>query len=921
MSGRQWFFILLLVVPAVLGQTLRQNLEEAFRLRDAGNVEQARELFDRSLMAARETNDAWAEAEAHRGLGLILTRKAQYAQARAEFNEELRLYQTRGDRLGIGRIYHELAFLTGLNGDLPGRRKLDLEALAEFRAVGADLEQAKVLHSQSAITNDPTEKLKLVQEGLELAAKAGDRRLEALLMARWGDVLFSRGDYAGSASKIEQAVAILEKESAHRELGSVLSSLGRVYRAHGFHDKSLEVYLRAVALHERSDDLIVLTQSLNSVSVAYSRMGKRREELEYAERALETARKSGSSLWIRRQLLALASVHSLHRDYAQAVKIFDEVIAAGGDPDDIPWRNVAFAYRALKDPRALMAADRAVDLSRRKTPEFLQDALRVRAIIRKEAGNAGDALLDVEEGLRIVEKQRLGAVQTDAMKRGFAEENTRLFALAVELLHQSGRYSQAVETAELARGRAFLDLLASRETPLKPNDQVQLAALRSLERELHATGATPSLPPAGTGLPIVMRGADGPAEALWKRWRSAGPELRSFVTAEPMSAADLAETAVRLRSTLLVYWNNALTTYIWVVKPDGTVAGVSVAVTREQIVQQIAETSKGAGTTGARGGADTLAMRGGNSLTITGIRKDPWRQLHRWLIEPVQHLLPKDTDSLLTIVPHGPLFQVSFAALMDERGRYLIERHRIHYTPAGAVLSFTRAKKSSLSGERRQFLLVADPAGMAAADDKPLPPLPGARREVSAIAKLLPAGQVTVLAGDQAREPTVRSAAAGKAVVHFATHGILRNDEPSQSFLALARSPAQSIEDGRLTASEVYQMDLKADLVVLSACRSALGAVSADGIIGLTRSFFYAGTASVMATVWDVADEPTSRLISGFYRNYSGQADKSRALRQAQLQLIADLRNGRVQAASPLGALTLPEHPLFWAGFVLVGEP
>src|ERR1700730_14593533 len=102
-------------------------------------------------------------------------------------------------------------------------------------------------------------------------------------------------------------------------------------------------------------------------------------------------------------------------------------------------------------------------------------------------------------------------------------------------------------------------------------------------------------------------------------------------------------------------------------------------------------------------------------------------------------------------------------------------------------------------------------------------------------------------------------------VIHLATHGIMRDDAPFDSFLALGHGALGTENDGRLTAGEIYSLDLRANLVVLSACRTALGEISGDGIAGLTRAFFYAGASSVVATMWDVADEPTGHLMPEVY--------------------------------------------------------
>jgi CHAT domain-containing protein len=136
---------------------------------------------------------------------------------------------------------------------------------------------------------------------------------------------------------------------------------------------------------------------------------------------------------------------------------------------------------------------------------------------------------------------------------------------------------------------------------------------------------------------------------------------------------------------------------------------------------------------------------------------------------------------------------------------------------------------------------------------------------------------------------------------------------PFESYLALSGSQ-------KLTAAEIYNLRLHADLVVLSACRSGSGKVSADGLVGFTRAFLYAGAASVLAPLWDIPDEPTVRLVEEFYRQYRGGANKAQALRAAQLKLLAELRSGKFTVATPAGPMSLPEHPAIWAGFVIQGD-
>lgn len=180
--------------------------------------------------------------------------------------------------------------------------------------------------------------------------------------------------------------------------------------------------------------------------------------------------------------------------------------------------------------------------------------------------------------------------------------------------------------------------------------------------------------------------------------------------------------------------------------------------------------------------------------------------------------------------------------------------------------------------------------------------------------------QSKVLVGAAASKGNVQQLLAGKKVFHIATHGIISDDDPMQSFLALASSPG-SQDDGRLTAREIYGLKLDADLVFLSACRTGLGRLSGDGVNGLTRPFLYAGASTVIATLSEVADEPSYLLVQSFYRSWLHSHRAADALRSAQLRLLNDLREHKVLTRQSSGPVQLPETPRLWAGFIVVGAP
>jgi CHAT domain-containing protein len=370
---------------------------------------------------------------------------------------------------------------------------------------------------------------------------------------------------------------------------------------------------------------------------------------------------------------------------------------------------------------------------------------------------------------------------------------------------------------------------------------------------------------------------------------------------------------------MVVYWVGDDELFVWAVSPDGGVQARRVPVLKSRLLELIRQTAPFTDKTAA--GARAIVTRGESTIVTDTAGPVAWRALYDLLIQPIRSALPKAPGALLTIVPQGPLLSVSFAALQNAQGRYLLEDYSLHYATAGAVLQFTAPKKRA-EARTGQMLVVADPALPKLANlDRPLPRLPGARGEASRIARLVASNRLTVLQDGAATEGRARATMAGKAVIHFATHAIVRDDDPFASFLALGPAAGGGTADGLLTSQEVYGLDLDADLVVLSACRSAGGSITGDGISAFARAFIYAGTASLVASLWDVADEPTNRLLPDFYRRWLGGQSKDRALRAAQLQLLRDLRAGRVRINTAAGEVVIPEHSVFWAGFALFGEP
>ena len=240
-----------------------------------------------------------------------------------------------------------------------------------------------------------------------------------------------------------------------------------------------------------------------------------------------------------------------------------------------------------------------------------------------------------------------------------------------------------------------------------------------------------------------------------------------------------------------------------------------------------------------------------------------------------------------------------FDALIGPDGRFLCERFTVIQAPS---ISIARALGGSLKPATGAPLLMGNPL----MPDRPLwPGLEAAGREVNEIAALLAKGQPrrhpTVLTGEAATEEAFRRLAPTASILHVATHGYADSIDPRRSVLVLAPTGPDPRRDGYVQIGDIMALRLQAQLVVLSACRSGLGPITAEGVAGFQRAFLAAGAGSLVASLWDVEDQPTARFMTLMHQEYAASGDIGRACRSARLAMIKE-----------------GYPPRAWAGFVTV---
>lgn len=474
------------------------------------------------------------------------------------------------------------------------------------------------------------------------------------------------------------------------------------------------------------------------------------------------------------------------------------------------------------------------------------------------AADDGDSRLAIELNLKaldVIERQR-ASISTEANKIGFIGDKQTVYARLVQLLFSTGQLAQALEVSERAKSRALVDLLASKTQFSAPReardgklDIVELINEKSrnefaaLEQSSNTVRSQ-----AGTAKPAA------PQVAL-------PSELQTLVSVNALSLTEI-QALLRSDEALLTYFSHANDMFVMLVQKTKVIgAPINTKGLEADIRKLRASLPK-------RLPVDTLLA-----------------QLYQRLVGPVAQGL---TQKRLTIVAHGALHYLPFSSLRDGQG-YLADRYDIRMLPSASVLKYIRPTETN---DFKTALILGNPDLM-----DPNMDLPGAQAEAQALAKELATPHL--LLREKATKSAFMQLAPAAHFIHLASHGDFDASNPLSSGLLLA-APVKG--QGRLTVSDLYQLRLNAELVTLSACETGLGRIaSGDDVVGLTRGFLYAGTSSILASLWQVDDDSTEYLMLRFYHHLQKNS-RGEALRLAQLD-----------------TKTLFPHPYFWASFYLTG--
>jgi CHAT domain-containing protein len=613
-------------------------------------------------------------------------------------------------------------------------------------------------------------------------------------------------------------------------------------------------------------------QTLEILGMAYGLSGKT-YEAEQSIRKINRIIRSGALGPMTGSLhIALARIYmTLHR-YQDAVNILSYKYEDSGTFakaitgwDIFTTEKIQFEfmkYKSLYETNRVSQAKEGYDALLQYTyianqGEIYWNILFDRGRIAEQENSLKEAISNYAKAVDVVEQQR-ASINTEASKIGFVGDKQALYHALIKALYRDKQDERAFDYVERAKSRALVDLLASKKDfIIKGESEKEIREVLARNERAEAEAIIQKAPSDRSGTRSIQITAK---EELQHK----APELASLVSVTSQSLTKI-RALIPPDEVLVEYYYHGRDMYVFVLSNN---ALHMVKIDSLNLPEEILEYRK-----------LTEAVNEKELFNLS-------RKLYIRLFQPLERIV---TERKIILVPHGALHYLPLNALHDGNG-YLIDRFSIRLMPSASVLPYLRKSTAETNGG---ILIFGNPdLGDPKAD------LEYAQKEATEIAHIRPGSKV--LLRKEATEEALRQYSGGYRYLHFATHGQFNQETPLNSALLLASG---SRYNGILTVDKLYSLRLDANLVTLSACETGMSKIATgDEMVGLTRGFLYAGTSSIVASLWKVDDFATAFLMTRFYQEQATRS-KSDALRTAQLE---------TRKKYP--------HPYYWASFQLTGN-
>jgi CHAT domain-containing protein/Tfp pilus assembly protein PilF len=805
--------------------------------------------------------------------------------------------------------------------------------------------------------NNYVKAIDYLEESNNIAQEIDHHLLKAMSLQNLGTLYFSLGDFDKAIEYTNQALTVAKKFNHRWWIGKpilsepekdrfrkleqetlVLSGSGYLF-GFGNIDEAIDSYEQAQKLAQESQIPRNEALAVSSLATAYGVIGDYRQAINHYEQALKIGQEKASEFDRIEDNQEAVSLNILAYAYGSLGKAQEK------------QREIGAAQKSFQT--AIEYAQKSLAIVEQFENSKIETASSLSALGRTYflMGNVKESEKYLREAIKIFEdvgtKLRIG----DSKQVFFLDIYADEYELLQQVLIAQDRFDEALEVAEQGRTRAFVELLAKRLTPNptqeSPITPPTIEQIKKIAQEQNATLVNYSIihDPSQFLMPVKIKGKGQNSASELFIWvvKPKGEvafrrvNIQDVLSNQGEISREKLTSNYQLAAIFISPWITATTIVI-------LVTFIGLGVWRFQWLQSSAkflqhqiknrpsrfwlsvllvtalsgglvylglsnqQTASNQQTVAGDGSGDYTQL--GKASVSAKISEPKRKKLYKLLIEPIADLLPTDSKERIIFIPQGALFYIPFPALQNSSGEYLIDRHTMLTAPSIQVLDLTHQlrqrleAKDLITAQAQDILVIGNPTMPTKINsDKKWDALESAEKEAKAIAALLNTQAIT---GEQATEDTIVQRIENARIIHLGTHGKADEERGFGSKIILAPSDKN---DGYFTAEEILNLNLNAELVVLSACETGVGRLTGDGLVGLSRSFIQAGTPSIVISLWTVPEKTligetsTKDLMIQFYRELQQNPDKAQALRQAMLK-------------------TREKHPkpIYWAAFTLIGE-
>jgi len=784
-----------------------------------------------------------------------------------------------------------------VKGDFPEMARLGAEALRLSREAH---DQRRVTRSMILIgfasydQNRHLDALDELQQAFRLAAELGDIPLEKRATVGIGNTLRQLGRYDEALHHFDEWFQLNRASAQPEPEGGVLHVVSVLYKEMGDLDKAESTCRKALALIRESGNRRFEGSALLSLSSILKARGRFKDAISMIDQALQLADALHASDLRAELLNSQGDAYLETGDLDRAARCLSEAVELA---QSIKYRAVAgqaterlgrVEFERGHPAEAVERLARASSLYREQgdLPDKRKDVEYFWAKAEQALGHREEALSHYREALALLERLEQFTVPSEMARAFPIAENRGIFEDAAALLVEMNRPEEALDIAESGRARAFLAVLNESKIDLR---STLTDGERAREDELVRKVAELRDDPAA-----VATALDG-LEAFYLNLRRSNPVYARLRRPELATSARIRSELTSGGTVFLEYMLGDKQSLAWAVGADGIRFAI---LPRRSEIQALA-------TAWSRD-----LQQGVTALTAASqwAREDRQsRRLYDILIAPFGDAI--GAAKRLAIAPDGALAYLPFEALVSPRdGKLLVEHYSISYSQSASATLELRAMRRNSPVPKKALLAFGDAdygaAAGAEARGASWTRLPHTRDEILGISLLYASDQRVVYLGGDATEARVKMQdLRDYRYLHFAVHSFVDEDAPARSGLVLS-SGGMTPTAGILRIEDIALLRTDADLVTLSACRTGIGRLlQGEGLMALSRAFFYAGAHGVIATLWDVNDLSTARLMQNLYAQLNAGLDPEDALREAKLRMLRGNRD-------------LWRDPHFWAPFI-----